>query len=400
MSGLNSLIWLLLGAGAAFFLAWTDGSNNAAGAIGTAVGARIIDLRKALLIASLSDFAGAVLFGPFITKTIMSGIVIVKSMPSPQYLLAGMIAALLATALMELTSSLLKIPMPVTVGIVISIMTFGLLSSGVSSVEWGNLTKIFSSWIILPFFSALLALGLYKAYRRGFNTPRILPYISGSSAFILSFSVAFLLLYKAVGGSSLIVSVTASSGVGAVLGLFLWFYSRKIIARDGRGSDRIIKLLMVIAMSSLAFSHGANDVGKAAGPLTAVSAYIFYGVFDPRSSLGSYAILFSAVGIAAGIATWGYRVVGTIGEEITTLSYTSAFTAQLASALSVLIMTRLGMPVSTTQAIVGAVAGVGLASGYKTVNHRTLIKIFITWGIAIPVSAGLTAGIYYALLIP
>ena len=389
----------MLGATAAFFLAWTDGSNNAADAIGTAVGARIISLKKALIIASVSDFAGAVLFGPFIAKTIMGGIVTIGSIPNPQYLLSGMIAALFATAIMELISSILKIPMPVTVGIVISIMTFGLISSGVESIDWRNLTWIFTSWIILPFFSGLLALVLYKAFRRGFNIPKFLPLISGSSAFILAFSVTFLLLYKAVGKNALLTSITASTGLGVALGAFLWLYSKKILKEGDEGSERVIKLLMVIAMSSLAFSHGANDVGKAAGPLTAVAAYIYSGGLGSLTSVGTYALLFSALGIATGIATWGYRVVGTIGEEITTLSYVSAFTAQLASALSVLIMTRLGMPVSTTQAIVGAVAGVGLASGYRTVNLKTLAKIFITWGIAIPVSAALTAIIYNLLLL-
>jgi len=378
---------------------WTDGSNNAADMIGTAVGAKLVPLRKALIIAAVSDFTGAMLFGPYISKTMMEGITNTSLITNSKVIITGMIAALLATAIMELISSIAKVPMPVTVGIVISLMTFGLIILGSKGVQWNSLTRIFISWVILPFFSAGLALILLKTYGKMFYSSKRLPIVAGSSAFILTSSVSFLLLYKASRIGGLITSVSYSIIIGSAFGILLWWYSRRIILRKKGSTEDVIRVLMIIAMASVAFSHGANDVGKAAGPLTAISIFLTSGHLHGNVGVMPLALLLSALGIAVGIATWGHRVVGTIGEEITTLTYTSAFTAQLSCALSVLIMTRLGIPVSTTQAIVGSVAGVGLASGYKTVNLRTVIKIFATWGLAIPISAGLTAFLYYALIL-
>ncbi len=389
----------MIGVAAAFFLMWTDGSNNAADMIGTAVGAKLVPLRKALIIAAVSDFTGAMLFGPYISKTMMKGIANTALITNPKVIITGMIAALLATAIMELISSIAKVPMPVTVGIVISLMTFGLISLGGEGVEWSSLTRIFISWIILPFFSAGLALTLLKTYGKMFYSFKRLPIVAGSSALILTSSASFLLLYKAGRAGGLITSVSYSIIIGLVFGILLWWYSRRVVLGRKGGVEEVIRVLMIIAMASVAFSHGANDVGKAAGPLTAINVFLMSGNLRSNVGVMPLALLLSALGIAVGIATWGHRVVGTIGEEITTLTYTSAFTAQLSCALSVLIMTRLGIPVSTTQAIVGSVAGVGLASGYKTVNLKTVIKIFATWGLAIPVSAGLTAFLYYALML-
>ena len=392
-------LWLLIGGAAAFFLMWTDGSNNAADMIGTAVGAKLVPLRKALIIAAVSDFTGAMLFGPYISKTMMKGIANTALITNPKVIITGMIAALLATAIMELISSIAKVPMPVTVGIVISLMTFGLISLGGGGVEWNSLTIIFISWIILPFFSAGLALTLLRTYGKMFYSSKRLPIVAGSSALILTSSASFLLLYKASRAGGLMTSVSYSIIIGSAFGILLWWYSRRVVSREKGSIEEVIRVLMIIAMASVAFSHGANDVGKAAGPLTAISIFLISGNLRGNVGVMPLALFWSALGIAVGIATWGHRVVGTIGEEITTLTYTSAFTAQLSCALSVLIMTRLGIPVSTTQAIVGSVAGVGLASGYKTVNLKTVVKIFVTWGLAIPVSAGLTAFLYYALIL-
>jgi PiT family inorganic phosphate transporter len=382
---------------AAVFLAWTDGSNNAADAIGTAVGARVIDLRRALIIAAISDFAGALLFGPFVSETMMHGIVRTSGLSDTRAIISGMIAALLATAIMEFLSSLLKIPMPVTVGIVTSVATFGFIAGGASSVKWGSLALIFISWVVLPAFSAVIAFLLFKVYRRMFEDNRRLPIVAGSSAFILIFSTAFLLLFKTGAYSNVSAVLLNSIILGLAVAAGLWLFTRKAV-HGFEGRDKVAKALMVMAMASLAFSHGANDVGKAAGPLTSIYVSLCEGSIPSSLHVSPIALIISAAGIALGIWSWGHRVVGTIGEDITTLSCSSAFTAQIASALSVLIMTRLGMPVSTTQAVVGSVAGVGLATGIRTVNFRTLGKILSTWLVAIPVSAGITALLYYLLM--
>ena len=388
------IYWLLLGAAASFFVAWNNGSNNAANAIGTVVGSGALTLRKALVISAFFDFFGAMLFGQFVSKTIMAGIVDIRIIQDPSVIVKGMIAALIATGLWVLIASWLRIPMSISEGTVGGVMGFGMVAVGISNIKWGTVTVILGSWVILPGFSAVVAIALYFVYERMFKKNELLPYIGASSLFLMVFSTVFLLLVKTAKLSDLsyVLGVSLSSGLLSILGFAAYYFRLK---RSGKGiSDNVIKALLLVAAASMAFSHGANDVANSAGPLMAVVLAHSQGSIPAAVSIDPGIIAFAAAGIAIGIITWGQRVVETIGEDITTLTYSSAFTAQLAASLSVLILTRLGLPVSTTIAIVGAVAGVGLAKGFKAVNARVLAKIFSAWIIALPVVMGISAGLY------
>ncbi len=392
------IIWLVVGVGVAFFLAWNNGSNNAANAIGTAVGAHIISLRKALVIAALFDFLGAVLFGSFVSRTLMKGIVDVTQIEDPKVIIAGMIGALLATGLWVLGASILKIPMSISQGIVGGVIGFGLAALGIRSIDWGLVSTIFISWAILPLASALIAMALYLLYSRMFRKERLMIHIGWSSVFLLVFSTVFLLMVKTLKLSDIRFAIMISGvlGVVAILLFLALLASQSASSADRR--NRIIYLLMVVAMASMSFSHGANDVANSAGPLTAIYLALKEGIVPSSVNVDLVMLVICAAGISIGILSWGSRVVGTIGEEITTLTFASAFTAQLAASLTVLILTRLGMPVSTTMSIVGAVSGVGLARGIRAVNVRTLLKIFGAWAIAVPVVAAGAAGIYTLLI--
>ena len=393
------IIWLVVGVGVAFFLAWNNGSNNAANAIGTAVGAHIISLRKALVIAALFDFLGAVLFGSFVSRTLMKGIVDVTQIEDPKVIIAGMIGALLATGLWVLGASILKIPMSISQGIVGGVIGFGLAALGIRSIDWGLVSTIFISWAILPLASALIAMALYLLYSRMFRKERLMIHIGWSSVFLLVFSTVFLLMVKTLKLSDIRFAIMISGilGIVAIL-LFLAYVLVSQSASSVGRRNRIIYLLMVVAMASMSFSHGANDVANSAGPLTAIYLALKEGIVPSSVNVDLVMLMICAAGISIGILSWGSRVVGTIGEEITTLTFASAFTAQLAASLTVLILTRLGMPVSTTMSIVGAVSGVGLARGIRAVNVRTLLKIFGAWAIAVPVVAAGAAGIYTLLI--
>lgn len=393
---MNGLLWLLIGGAAAFFLAWNNGSNNAANAIGTAIGARIINLKKALVIAAIFDFLGAMLFGAFVSKTIMKGIVDVTVIQDPLTIFYGMLAAVIATGLWVLISSILKIPMSISEGIVGGVIGFGITAVGVSAVDWTTVSFIFGSWAFLPAFSAAVAWGLYYVYDRMFRMDKLLVHIAWSSAFLLVFSTIFLLMVKTLKLSDLGYVLAISLPAALVAGVVFGVYARVKLKNDLElARDSIIKVLMILTMASMSFSHGANDVANSAGPLTAMYLAVTEGNVPKAVNVDPLMLTICAAGIAIGIVSWGSRVVGTIGEDITTLTYSSAFTAQLSASISVLILTRLGMPVSTTMAIVGAVAGVGLARGIKAVNLRTLIKIFSAWIIAVPIVAGGSGLLYY-----
>ncbi len=390
-------IWLLIGFIAALFVAWNNGSNNAANAIGTVVGAHALNLKHALYLAAFFDFLGAVLFGGFVSKTIMKGIVDVSLINDSTIIIRGMIAALLATGFWVLLASWIKIPMSISEGIVGGVIGFGLIALGTSSISWSTVTIIISSWIILPVFSAILALILYSIYERMFRRENLIPYVAVSSLFLMVFSTLFLLMVKTLRLNDIVRVITISSVAGLSTSLlFVVFYLLKI-SKTSEKPRIMIKILLLVAAASMAFSHGANDVANSAGPLSAILYVYQYGEVPRIVGVSFIALVVSAVGITLGILSWGHRVVETIGERITTLTYSSAFTAQLSASLSVLIITRLGLPVSTTIAIVGAVAGVGIAKGFKAVDKKTLAKIISTWVIALPAVIVMSMLIYLAL---
>ena len=391
------IYWLLLACLAAFFVAWNNGSNNAANAIGTVVGAGAISLKKALIVTALFDFLGALLFGRFVSLTIMKGIVDISMIPNSDIVIKGMIATLIATGIWVLIATWFKIPMSISEGTVGGVIGFGLVAIGMEMINWNTVTIIVTSWIILPIFSGLMAIALYHVFERMFRKSDLLPYVAIISLFIMIFSTLFLLMVKTMKLSDLMYVTVLSVLVGLLgVGFFTLYYRIKIHKRTLM-KEELIKSLLLVAATSMAFSHGANDVANAAGPLSAVIIALTHGYVPEVVDISLSALTFAAAGIAIGIVSWGYRVVETIGEKITTLTYSSAFTAQLSASLSVLIVTRLGLPVSTTIAIVGAVAGVGFAKGFKAVNRRVLFKIFSAWIIAFPVVIFMSALIFLAL---
>jgi len=396
------IYWLLLAGLAAFFVAWNNGSNNAANAIGTVVGAGALSLRKALIIAALFDFLGAILFGRFVSMTIMKGIVDISMIPDSTIVIRGMIATLIATGIWVLVATWFKIPMSISEGTVGGVIGFGLAAIGMGMINWSTVTVIITSWIVLPVFSGLMAVALYYVFERMFKKVHLLPYVAVISLFIMIFSTLFLLMVKTMKLTDLIYVTVLSTLAGlAGIGCFTIYYRARLIRKKESMSGELIKALLLVAAASMAFSHGANDVANAAGPLSAVIIALTHGYVPEVVDISVPALAFAAAGIAIGIISWGYRVVETIGEKITTLTYSSAFTAQLSASLSVLIVTRLGLPVSTTIAIVGAVAGVGFAKGFKAVNKRVLFKIFSAWIIAFPIVISISALIFLGLhLIP
>jgi len=396
---MDSYIWLILAGLAAFFVAWNNGSNNAANAIGTVVGAKALRLREALIMAAVFDFIGAILFGRFVSATIMKGIVDVSLIESAEVVIKGMIAALIATGIWVLIASWFKIPMSISEGIVGGVIGFGLIAVGWEMINWRTVTTIISAWVILPFLSGLVALILYKLFDRMLREGRLLLMVASTSIFIMVFSTVFLLMVKTAKIADLAYSLgvaTLTSSI-ALVGFILYYLVSIKSLKTSLRSDKMIKLLLLVAAASMAFSHGANDVANSAGPLSAVIMAVTYGYVPKLVSVDLRALAFAGAGIAIGIISWGYRVVETIGEKITTLTYSSAFIAQLSASITVLIVTRLGLPVSTTIAIVGSVAGVGLARGIKAVNLRVLSKIFITWIIALPAVIVLSMVMYIVL---
>ena len=395
------IYWLIAGAVAAFLVAWINGANNAANAIGTAVGAKALNVRSALWLAATFDFLGAIVFGRFVSMTLLKGIVDTSMIGSAKFVAIGMTCALFATGLWVILATLLKIPMSISQAIVGGVTGFGIVILGVSGVNWEKITEIVASWLYLPFLSAGIAVGLYKLFSLILKKLTCLRLIIASVFlyFTMVFTTVFLLNVKTLKVSDLAYAVGSSALLAVALTIpFLLLLYYKSPPELSEARKYAFRILLIVSAAAMAFSHGANDVANSAGPLTGIMYAVFENRVPPQVNIPLSALVLSAFGIASGILIWGYSVIETIGEKITTLSIETAFIAQFSGSISVLIVTRMGLPVSTTVSIVGAVAGVGLAKGIRSVNLRLLAKIIAAWFIGFPFVAALTAGLLYLLL--
>ncbi len=386
-------VWLLVGAAVALFVAWNNGSNNAANMVGTAVGARVISAKKALLLASIACFIGALSLGVYVTNTMMRGIVDVVSGLSSSTVTAGMISALIAAGIWTLVSSFLRVPMSVHVCVIGGIIGFG-LSLGIGFVNWSTIVRIFIAWILVPPITSLISYIIFKVLNWYCKLKRMSPLIAASS-FIIVFSPTFLSLLK-VGITALSSALLFSMGAGSIAALLSNILWRRISKKAQDLEFEAMRILLIEASLAMSFSFGANDVANSAGALAAIM--YAQGIEDVEKVL-SYSVAISAIGLSLGALLWGSRVIETVGERITPLSPSSAFAAQLSAALVMLVVSRLGLPVSTSMAIVGGVMGIGMARGIRYINARVLVKIFAMWLSALPITAAMAYALTKILLV-
>ncbi len=168
-------------------------------------------------------------------------------------------------------------------------------------------------------------------------------------------------------------------------------------ASDYHSVEKMFVYLQILSACYVAFAHGANDVSNAIGPIAAVLDVIRTGTISESAPIAPWLLALGGVGIVIGLATWGWRVIETIGKKITELTPTRGFCAEFGAATTILIASKFGLPVSTTHCLVGAVLGVGLARGITALNLGTLREIILSWIITIPASASMSIGCFYIL---
>ncbi len=325
-----------------FFMAWGVGANDVANAMGTSVGSRALTIRQAILVAMVFEFCGAYFAGGEVTETIRSGIVDPQYM-TPDLLVFGMLSALLAAGVWLLLATIKGWPVSTTHSIVGAIIGFASVGVSVHAVHWGAIGPIVASWVVTPVLSGLLAFTLFR-------------------------SVQWLVLHAE--------DPFRSARRYVPLYMFL--------------AGLVFAVLMIFTACSMAFAHGANDVANAIGPVAAVVAVVQAGgdlELVTRSPVPSWVLLLGAVGIVIGLATYGYRVIATIGREITELTPSRGFAAELATASTVVGASAIGLPVSTTHTLVGAVLGIGMARGIGALNLRVIGSIFLSWVVTLPAGA-------------
>ncbi|RLQ22122.1 anion permease [Seongchinamella sediminis] len=403
-------VFLIMACMFGFFMAWGIGANDVANAMGTSVGSRALTIKQAILIAMVFEFLGAYLAGGEVTSTIRKGIIDPKVMEgNPELMVYGMMSALLAAGTWLLIASIKGWPVSTTHSIVGAIVGFAAVGISVDAIHWGKVGSIVASWVVSPVLAGSISFGLFMSvkifildtedpFRRA---KKFIPVYMWMVGFMISM-VTLLKGLKHVGlefdlglGSRFANAVPISALLGllvAALGAMLLRRIQDDHDHENRfGSvERVFAVLMVFTACSMAFAHGSNDVANAVGPLAAiVSTVQSGGEIASKSVMPWWILLVGGIGIVVGLATYGWKVITTVGRKITELTPSRGFAAELGAAATVVLASATGLPISTTHTLVGAVLGVGFARGIAALNLRVVGNIFMSWLITLPAGAGL-----------
>ena len=381
-----------------FFTAYGVGANDVANAMGTSVGSKVLTIKQAVLVAAVFEFLGAFLAGGGVTQTIRKGVIDPALFDGNlEILIYGMISALFAAGTWLLVASLRGWPVSTTHTIVGAIVGFGIYALGINEINWTVVGNIGLSWITSPLSSALVA-GLFYYICKTYiidNDSRFKGLIIRMYIFLAGFAIALITVTKGLKNifkqQELFVSFQESvfiSAIAAILFSFIFYYFSKAKLKQSVNSESQFAYLMIFTSCAVAFAHGSNDVANAIGPLAAINQATNQLLNQPYTLETPLWILFlGATGIVIGLATLGYRVMKTIGENIVKLTPSKGFSAQLAAALTVVIASQLDMPVSTTHTLVGAVIGIGLVEGASTINFNSVRTIVLSWVVTLPAGA-------------
>ena len=396
------------------FMAWGIGANDVANAMGTSVGSGAVTIKQAIIIAVIFEFAGAILAGGEVTATIRKGILDAALFTNePHLLVYGMLASLLAAGMWLLIASSFGWPVSTTHSIVGAIVGFGAVGVGVDAVAWSKVFNIVISWIASPILAGVISFILFRSLQNLIidtkhpfdNAKKYVPYYMFLVGFIISLVTIFKGL-KHVGVSfDTFTSYSLSIGVGLLVAIIGTFLIRNIHLDPDENKDfyyasmeRVFGVLMIITAAAMAFAHGSNDVANAIGPLAAIYSIVESGgLIGAKSALPIWILLVGGAGIVIGLITYGHKVIATIGTGITQLTPSRGFAATLAAAATVVIASGTGIPVSTTQVLVGAVLGVGLARGMAALDTRVINKIFLSWIVTLPAGAFMSILFFFAL---
>lgn len=399
-----STILIVLAAAFGLFMAWGIGANDVANAMGTSVGSKALTIKQAIIVAMIFEFAGAYLAGGEVTSTIRKGIIdSAYFIDTPELLVFGMIGSLLAAGTWLLIASWAGWPVSTTHSIIGAIVGFSAVGVGIESVKWGSVLGIIGSWVITPMIAGIIAYFVFlSAQKLIFDNDkpldmakRYVPFYMALTGFMISL-VTIKKGLKHVGieltsveGYSLAIGIGIAVGIlGKILIMRLKFDPAADKQMHYTNVEKVFAILMIVTACAMAFAHGSNDVANAIGPLAAVVSVVESGgEIASKAKLAWWVLPVGAFGIVLGLAMLGRRVIATIGKGITHLTPSRGFAAELAAATTVVIASGTGLPISTTQTLVGAVLGVGMARGIAALNLGVVRNIVVSWVVTLPAGA-------------
>jgi PiT family inorganic phosphate transporter len=411
----HAQLFLTLAVVFAFFMAWGVGANDVANAMGTSVGSKALSIGQAILIAAIFEVAGALLAGGQVTDTIRSKIIDPHLLAhSPEILIYGMLASLLAAGTWLIIATRFGWPVSTTHSIVGAVIGFGLIVLGPGAIYWKQSINIALSWIVTPVMAGVIAYLLFRSVQWLIfsakdpvkNAKRYVPFY----IFLVALVITLVTMISGLRHLGLDFSLTMDILISIALSFFIALIGALMLRKmpsinhlkkgrtDFRTLERIFGVLMIFTACAMAFAHGSNDVANAIGPLAAIVGVVKTGgMITGKAPIPFWVLGLGAVGIVSGLAMYGHKVIATIGSNITQLTPSRGFAAQLATAATVVIASGAGLPISTTQTLVGAVLGVGFARGMSALNLSVIRNIFMSWIITLPVGA-ILAIIYYHIL--
>ena len=397
-----------------FLMAFGIGANDVSNAMGTSVGSGTITIKQAIIIAMIFELAGAYLAGGEVADTIKSGIIQPDAFTNiPEILVLGMMSSLCAAGVWLIVATKMGWPVSGTHTIIGAVIGFALVTVGASSIQWGQLTGIVGSWFITPVLAGIIAFVIFvNSQKLIFNRSEPFKQAKKYGPFYMAVTIFILCIVTISKGLKHVgLNLTSWQTFGISLGLSLIagvigaFYFRskafekKVKDKSGFGGvEKIFSILMLLTACAMAFAHGSNDVANAIGPLAAVESIVASGG-QLQSSVGMapWVLPLGAVGMGIGLAVMGKSVMATVGTGITELTPSRGFAAQFACAVTVVLASGTGLPISTTQTLVGAILGVGFARGIAAINLGIIRNIVASWFVTLPAGAVLSIIIYYLL---
>jgi len=407
-------IYITLAGVFGLFMAWGIGANDVANAMATSVGSKAITVKTAILIAAVFEFSGAILAGGEVTSTIRKGIVDPTAIEgNPELLIFGMLASLLAAGIWLLVASKKGWPVSTTHSIVGAVVGFAAVGIGMDAVKWDKVGSIVMSWVVSPLTSGIIAFLLFQSVQvlilRTENPLKKAKQYVPVYIFLTGFFMTLVTIKKGLKHvSDIQISSSESYLYAAIAGLLIAAVGAIFISKikpdptkekefHFHTVEKVFAVLMVITASGLAFAHGSNDVANAVGPLAAVVSTAKTGLITGKAALDTWILFVGGIGIVIGLATYGRKVMETVGRKITHLTPSRGFAAELAASMTIVVASSTGMPISTTHTLVGAVLGVGMAKGISAINLSVVRGIFSSWIITIPAGAILSIIFFFIL---
>jgi PiT family inorganic phosphate transporter len=394
------------------YMAANIGANDLANAMGTSVGSGALTIRRAVIISIVANLLGAVLAGGHVTNTISKGMINPDLLVgAPDKLMLGMFAALLASGIWVHLATVFGMPVSTTHSIVGAVVGFGMLSVGIGAISWGKIITIAISWIVSPLSGAIIAGGIYYLIREKVlraDAPesvaqRWAPYLIG--VVLLTIILSFIFkglknLHLDLGfGQALLIAIPCAAGGGLVGSVWLRALLgrrelKENIQHNTSALQAFFAYLQVLTACYVAFAHGANDVANAIGPLAAIFSVVKTKSVAMQVEVSIWMLAIGGIAVGGGLLAFGGRVMETVGGKITELTPVRGFCAQFGAATTILVCSRLGLPVSTTHVLVGAVVGVGFMRGMGFLDMRLLRNIGSSWVITLPFTMVLTMVLY------